>query len=504
MIGKILNFLKKEKIDSGDSHRFILTKSRFLQFQKCNRLLWLHANHRNIKRQKDFKFGYETEKVKQLAYTLFPDSILQINTADKDTNINITRKNLQQGKTILNAAFGMDELYTQIDILEYTEEGWNVYELKNTPTLKKRDNVNELSFQKYVLEKSGIEVSKCYVIIIDSEYVKKEEVLPADLFIITDFTAEVNQFYAMETENIVSSAKDSLMVQELNSFELQCKSPKSCKANEICWKELGDGDIFHLREGLELSLKYYQQGLRYMHEIPENEEHTDKQKIQIRSEKSGNPYLDKNSIKEFLNKIRYPIYYLDFETINASIPIYKNSRPFQHIPFQFSLHIQKNPDSELVHIGYIEDEVMEPGKKILEILSQNITPGGSIICFEEAFEKRIIRESVVLFPEFAEWHKSIAADFLDLAIPFKSFYYYHPDQKGSTSLKKVIKALTGTGYEALCIQDGYTANYEFLKIRTGEVRGKQKQKVLQDLEEYCRLDTLSLHVILEKLRELVA
>ena len=47
---------------------------------------------------------------------------------------------------------------------------------------------------------------------------------------------------------------------------------------------------------------------------------------------------------------------------------------------------------------------------------------------------------------------------VDLLLPFRGFRYYHPQQHGSASMKAVLPALTGSGYEDLAIQEGGTAS----------------------------------------------
>ena len=138
-----------------------------------------------------------------------------------------------------------------------------------------------------------------------------------------------------------------------------------------------------------------------------------------------------------------------FLTGNTALPLYIKTKPYQHIPFLYSLHIQEKQNSPLLHYSYIDSGLYDPRQKILEELSKLIKPTGTIICYNDTFEKRCLRESIQLFPEYSDWYSSISENFKDLSDPFKFFYYYHPLQKGSASLKSVLPALTGLDYKEL-------------------------------------------------------
>ena len=108
--------------------------------------------------------------------------------------------------------------------------------------------------------------------------------------------------------------------------EYSCSSPKNCSL-KTCWNELGDGDIFNLREGGDLVLKFYKSGIRYLKDIPDNPDLTFSQKIQIETERTKIPYIQNDKLKDFVNSFQYPLYFLDFETINPALPLYPKTKP---------------------------------------------------------------------------------------------------------------------------------------------------------------------------------
>jgi hypothetical protein len=238
--------------------------------------------------------------------------------------------------------------------------------------------------------------------------------------------------------------------------------------------------------------------------IDDSIELSDKQKIQIQSLRSKKEYIDKEGIRSFLETLEYPLYYLDFETIGTAIPLFDDVRPYQQIPFQFSLHFQESPKSKLEHKSYLADGKEDPRPELLKLLKMYLGNEGSIITYNASFEKGRLNESTKVFTSYNEWNQKIQDRIIDLLDPFKAFYYYKYKQEGSASLKSVLPALIGKGYEGMEIADGGTASNEYLRVTFGEdVTEKEKNKVRNNLEEYCGLDTYAMVEIIEKLRKLV-
>jgi hypothetical protein len=135
-------------------------------------------------------------------------------------------------------------------------------------------------------------------------------------------------------------------------------------------------------------------------------------------------------------------------------------------------------------------------------LREAIGRQGSIVAFNAEFEKGHLRECCEVMPNFAPWLAQIEGRFVDLLEPFRSFHYYHPQQGGSASIKAVLPALTGRGYEHLAIQEGNTASLEFLRVTFTDVPKVERQRVRRQLEEYCGLDTMGMIWIVDALRKL--
>ena len=482
----------------------LITTAKYLQFFRCKRYLG-YQMHRDIdmtRSHRDPKVNFETEKVLSLAFSLYPDGVAVFgdNTRDRITRSEMA---LPGRVPLFNAVFGDQDFIADYDILLPSgEDKWDIVLVKTSPS-RKTSHIQEAQFKKWNAEHHGLLIDKCILMHVNSAHVYDQVLTPEDFFITMDITAQVFAGYPDRVKNALTEIHAISLQPEWQDLQRGCRTPKNCKAPHVCWSELGEGDIFKLREGHMLASRYFEQGARFISEIPfDDEELSPRQLVQMQSQSTGEAFMDRQEISALLARLRYPLYFLDFETINPVIPVYNRSRPYQHVPFQFSLHVVESEGDEPVHHGYIDDESCDPRREILERLSSIIRPGGTIICFEETFEKKCLKESREIYGEYAVWYDEIIRDFLDLAVPFKNFHYYHPAQEGSTSLKKVISPLTHLSYSELDIRDGYAANFEFMKVRTGNVSREERSRILSGLEDYCRTDTIVLYHILESLKKL--
>lgn len=175
------------------------------------------------------------------------------------------------------------------------------------------------------------------------------------------------------------------------------------------------------------------------------------------------PYIEKDAIKQFLRELEYPLYYLDFETFNTAIPLFDGVRPYQQIPFQFSLHkVDEHHQSK--HYSFLADSQEDPSPRFIEELRKVTGDEGSIVTYNQSFEQGILEELGKTFPEYRDWVKHIYTRLIDLLEPFRNFIYYHADQKGSASIKTVLPVLTGKSYDEMEISSGDSASLAYLTI----------------------------------------
>ncbi len=192
-----------------------------------------------------------------------------------------------------------------------------------------------------------------------------------------------------------------------------------------------------------------------------------------------------------MDGLKYPIYYLDFETFNPAIPLFDGMRPYQRIPFQYSLHVQEERNGELKHISFLHKNVNDSRENFMQSLKDNLGEEGTILVYNQGFEIGVMRESAAAFGEFQEWFEQIKPRIKDLLVPFRNFDYYSHKQKGSCSIKYVLPVFSDLDYTTLEIGNGMQASMEYESTVTGDLSEEEKQNIYDNLEKYCEQDTIA-------------
>jgi len=492
------------------SNNPFISKSKYLSGLQCNKLLWYYYNAKDEIPEVDAGtqaiFNQGT-LVGKYAQQLFPGGVeIKAEHYEIDKILKETQEALKLRKPLFEAGFKYKNAFARVDILNpVAQDSWDIIEVKSSTEVKEV-NYHDLALQWYTYQGAGLHVKRCHILHINNEYIRTGDVNPNKLFASEDVTKDVKKLLPdieirLEAMARVIAAKKCPEI----SIGLHCNDPYSCPLQEKCFELLPTHNpltLYYFKKGKAFEL--INDGVTDILKIDDSIELSDKQKIQIQSLRSKKEYIDKEGIRSFLETLEYPLYYLDFETIGTAIPLFDDVRPYQQIPFQFSLHFQESPKSKLEHKSYLADGKEDPRPELLKLLKMYLGNEGSIITYNASFEKGRLNESTKVFTSYNEWNQKIQDRIIDLLDPFKAFYYYKYKQEGSASLKSVLPALIGKGYEGMEIADGGTASNEYLRVTFGEdVTEKEKNKVRNNLEEYCGLDTYAMVEIIEKLRKLV-
>ncbi|MBI4095856.1 MAG: DUF2779 domain-containing protein [DPANN group archaeon] len=485
-----------------------LSKSNYVIGLKCLRHLWLAFNEPDKlpdiaeTTKQRFEQGHIIGK---LAQTLFPGGVDAQLPNQFLESIERTKKLLAQRKILYEPAIAVGRLYARADILlPVNKDEWDIVEVKSSAKVKE-DHLHDLSFQKYCCGNAGLKIRKCFLMHINNKYIRNGEVEPEKLFVKEDVTDDAEK----AGKGIKDRIEMMLKVVERKSApsvkdERCCKGPSHCDIG--CWDFLPDNNIFYLQRIGEKAFELFDTGVINIKDIPENYELNDKQAIQRKCAKTGQPHIEKENIKKFLAKLKYPISFLDFETYSTAIPLYDGLRPYQTVPFQFSMHIIEKENGKPKHISYLAEGSEDPRKEFLEKLKAGLPESGSVIVYYKSFEQGRIEELTELFPKYKSWAESAIKRMADLIIPFTEFYYYNSKQEGSASLKAVLPALTGKSYKGLDIGEGETASLSYVYITHGADGKKatpdEVKKIRKDLEIYCGQDTEGMIWILDELRKL--
>jgi hypothetical protein len=486
------------------NNSILISKSKYLAGMQCHKLLWYHYNNKSAFPETDAgtqaKFD-QGHLVGNYAKTLFPDGIAIEWDIRLNEVIKLTQAKLKERKPLFEAGFEYQNGYARVDILNPAPHGkWDIIEVKSSANLKE-ENLSDVAFQKYVYQGAGIEINQCYLLLIDTSYTRHGAIDPHKLFKKVDVTKEVDDLLPKVNKNI------DIMLEIINRAHHpeikiggQCSKPNPCPLQELCWKFLPERNIFSLNYGGKKITQLFNREILKIKDIPSDFPLSQKQQIQVEAEKSQNLHLEPEKLRHFLTHIKYPLYSLDFETYNPAIPLHDNSSPYEQVPFQYSLHILPEPSGKLEHYSYLAEGQTDPRPEIVAKLQEELGDYGSIIAYNATFEQGILKNCADRFPKYKKWVESIIPRFIDLMKPFKSFAYYHPDQNGSASLKLVMPALIGKGYEDMEISDGGQASQEFLRVTYTEVSQAERNQVRTALELYCQQDTEGMVEMLDALQ----
>jgi len=479
----------------------LLTKSKYVIGLQCQKYLWMMFNDLDKIPEKDMATEYIIQQgniVGQLAKKLFPKGI-DI-PEDFKKNLKITKDALKKRKILFEAGIMSEDLYARGDILvPVNKNSWDIIEVKGS-TKVKDNHIHDVSFQKYVYEKAGLKIRKCFLLHLNSDFLKKGKVIPKKIFTNEEITAEVDEVIVGIQERIDE------MMEIIDQPEAPtiaggayCEGVKHCLSQD-CWSFLPEGHVFELYRGGKKSFELLNAEVFCIKDIPQEFKLNIKQEIQRKCANTGKVHLDKQGIKKFLKQLKSPLYYLDFETFSSAVPLYEGTKPYQQIPFQFSLHIADG--KKVKHIEFLHDSKDDPREKFLLELKKALDKKGNIIVFNQSFEKTILKQLAEAFPKHRKWVNSVDKRIVDLLVPFRNFDYYNPEQKGSCSIKAVLPAVTGENYKDLNIDNGSLASVSYFETVFGGLKKQEVTKIRADLLKYCSLDTEGMIWIVDQLKKL--
>lgn len=488
------------------TNNYTISKSKYVDGLRCLKLLWYEYNRKDDIPQVDSATQAIMDQGKvvgKLAQTLFPDGIAIQREYIPRKQAEKSLEAIKLRKPVFEAGFVYKQMYALADILDPVEKDkWDLIEVKSSTGIKE-EYYSDVAFQKYVYENAGLKIRKCFLMYINNKYIRKGNIDPKCLFAKEDITKECVALIPGIEKGINN------MIKVLNSknepiikVSPHCEDPWTCPLYDICWSFLPKKDnVFCLYFGKRKAYDLMNKGILNITKIPGDVKLSEKQIIQLKCHKNGAPHIDKEQIKIFLSALEYPLYFLDFETINPAIPVYDNSKPYENIPFQYSLYVMNEKDSEPKKHGYITPDKSDPRKEILKQLKRLLGSKGSIIAYNSTFEITTLRKAIEAYPEYQDWLAVIEKRFIDLLVPFRSFFYYHPKQEGSASLKAVLPVMTNLNYEDIVINEGSLASNEYYRVTFGEnIDEKERQRVYNELDKYCDLDTKGMIEILSALR----
>lgn len=384
----------------------------------------------------------------------------------------------------------------------YPDEGLiDIYEIKSSSSVDKEDRYDG-AFQRVVCEAS-VTVRDVYIVHLNKEYIRQGEIDLAELFIADNINEDIEDI----REEVIEAREEAYRISMLDTLDqiLACVKPDKCPCPTLCHGELPDYPIYDIpRLNHNKALGLREMGILAIQDIPAGYPLSDFQSRCVEVVKNGEPFSDILAIKNELTKLKYPLNFLDYETYNPGIPFFDGYRPYQHVVFQYSLHIIKSPDCEMEHHEALFTDEGDLGTRLVEHLSERIADTGSVIVWHKPFEMGRNKEMAEQYPEHRDFLLNVNARIYDLKEIFSKGFYIHPDFHGSASIKKVLPVMVpefDQEYSRLPISSGEEAMLAWANIMSGDIHQEQVPQLRQELLSYCELDTLAMVKIWEALRE---
>ena len=495
--------------NSMTNSRHILSKSTFMRGLQCPKSLYLNKYHRELRDKLDVsqEAVFHTGKmVGELACGLFPGGV---NASPPDPfhyqeSVQLTRKLIAEGtEVIYEAAFQYDQVLAVVDILVRAGDKWKAFEVKSSTSVKE-PFLWDVALQYHVVSGYDIELEDFFITHINNQYVRQGELDLQQLFSLISVITQAQELLPLVEEKI-SVSKAVLAGSEIPEIDIgpYCSDPYDCDFKGHCWTHIPDDSIFTVaRLGKKKKFELYDGGTIRIEDIPETFPLNSTSKSHVDCHVHNRSIIEKDRIGSFVKSLSYPLYFLDFETISSAIPPFDNTRPYQAIPYQYSLHIKSSPQSDLDHTGFLADAGTDPRLPLIESLLSDTSEPGDILAYNSSFEATRIKELAEQFPEYKTDLMALSSRLKDLMLPFQKRYYYTPEMRGSYSIKAVLPALVpDMRYDDLEVSDGIQAMEVYRRLED-EKDPRRVAEIRDALWEYCKLDTLAMVLILEKLESI--
>ena len=509
-----------------------LSKTKYTSFHQCPKRLWMEINKpeeaapdlgHDTKLENGTQIGMYARKMfgeDQCAYVAGKDG-----TPDTAAMIERTRQLMDSGAEIITeAAFSYNGCYCAVDILRKTAEGqYSIYEVKSATheegdekdALKKiQTYLPDVAYQTYILDGCGIKISGVNLVFLNSEYVLPESKVidPKELFTVVCCDNHVTRPLMMDTASKIQNAKAVMASEDewIAELNLNCRKPFDCPFIDYCLKKRGVEypSVFNLyRMQWKKKIELLNSGI-VTFEDAKGHVKSDVQKMQIECTLADREFVNVKNLSAFVEQLGYPMYFLDFETMQTAIPEYPGTHPYQQVPFQYSLHIKLNAfTQELTHKEFLGEPERDPRRELAERLCGDIPMDACVIAYNKTFECTRLKELAEAFPDLAGHLMNISEHIIDLADPFQHCNYYVPAMKDSFSIKSVLPALFPDNdeldYHKLDenVQNGVMAMNTFPAMKS--MNESKRFETRKALLAYCSLDTLAMVRVLERIYQVI-
>jgi hypothetical protein len=482
-----------------------LSKSLILTGMQCPKALYLVKNPPafELPPQPHLEAKYRTgNEVGLLAQQLFPGGTeIPFHGLTVTQQVEQTRQFIDAGaQVIYEASFAFDGIFVKVDILFKDGDEWQIHEVK-MGTATKEVNLDDVAIQYYVLSNCGLAISSAYLVHINNQYVRQGETDVIQLFTGDDVTESALDRQA-DLPGLIADLRQTLAGNEPDiDIGPHCTAPYECDFTPYCWQHIPENSIFDLKGRGIKKFDFYNRGIIRFEDLSLDDLNK-AQRNQVEATLNQQDSINPEGIKDFLETLWYPLCHLDFETFDTPIPPFDGTRPYQKIPFQYSLHVQERAGDEPVHTEYLVDPGNDPRRELSERLLAEIPEDACVLTYNQAFEKGVLRNLAELFPDLADALLARVENVRDLMVPFRKRDVYRWQMRGSYSIKVVLPALVpDLSYAGMDVADGMAAMRAYHEMCVLD-EPVALAELRRGLLEYCCLDTLAMVRILGSLENI--
>ena len=445
-------------------------------------------------------------EVGMLARKLFPGGIEVAGSAGLQQVIRATKQLIANPEipAIFEGAFEHEGIIVKTDVLQRHKENlWRLVEVKSASDLKDH-YVQDVAVQSYVLSGSGLKLASVWLAHINRAYVLTDTTVdPRQLFSLRNLTRRTQNFQP-ELILRLRSQFQVLAGPEAPDVRtgLHCINPVVCEFFNHCNTPKPHDHIFYLpRLSASAMEKLEEIGVQSIRDIPADFDLTEIQRRACTAMQTGQPWFSLDLRRE-CEALKYPLYFMDFETVNPAVPRFSGMRPYDHLPFQWSVHVQGQPGSTPEHFEFLAMDSSDPRAVFIASLCEALgeDDNGSIVVYNEQFESQRLGELASWLPAYTDRIRGLQRRLWDL-LPVVRNHVYHPAFGGSFSLKAVLPALVpDMTYEGMEVPDGQAAGLAWESMIRGDSSESERPAKRKALLDYCGQDTFAMVKLLEALQ----
>jgi predicted RecB family nuclease len=481
-----------------------ISKSKFVAGCQCLKRLYWEVHEPELGGVPDaaaVAIMEQGREVGKLARLLFAGGV-EVSSGDPEQAIRITRELIANPEVpaIFEAAFENGGVFVRVDILHRRRDGrWRLIEVKSTADLKEQ-HLDDVAIQHRVLSRCGLDLASSCLAHVNRNYVFQGGSIDVRRFFeIKNLTRRVERLLPKLTFQLRSELRVLAMPNPPDiPTGPHCTDPITCEFFDRCNSPLPNDHIGYLpRLHASAAEELEEMGVESISDIPDDFPLSERQRRACTAVQTGDPWFSAELGKE-LESLKHPLYFMDFESVNPAIPRFTGMRPFDQLPFQWSLHVQGEPRAESEHHEFLATDSNDPRREFISSLCTALGDRGSIVVYA-AFESQRLSELAAWLPEFAEPIKRIRSRLWDL-LPVVRNHVYHPAFAGSYSLKAVLPAFVPElTYEGMEVANGQDAGLAWESLVRGRLDQSESESTKKALLDYCGQDTLALVKVLQRL-----